>query len=83
MKGSTSVQHAFWEEIFERLKILPLDEDCAKVAAQLHRNLVLRNKIIDLPDLLIASIAISNDLPIATLNKKDFERITQLKIVSQ
>jgi len=41
-----------------------------------------QNKIIGLKDILIASTAISNNLEISTLNKKDFSRIDILKIIT-
>ena len=40
-----------------------------------------KRKQIAIADLFIASTAIAYDLPIATLNKKHFERIDELQIV--
>lgn len=42
---------------------------------------VLKNKLIALPDSFIASISVFNDVPLATLNKKDFERVPSLQLV--
>ena len=49
----------------------------------LFRNLDDRKrKLIDTADLFIAATAIANKLPFATLNRKHFERIDGLAIIS-
>jgi len=40
-----------------------------------------KNKLIDAPDILIAGTAMRNNLPLATLNRKHFERINGLEMV--
>jgi tRNA(fMet)-specific endonuclease VapC len=39
------------------------------------------SKLIEIPDILIAATAQANQLKLATLNKKHFERINSLEIV--
>lgn len=80
-RGLTSKQDAFWEEVFAQMEILPLDEGAAKTASALFQKMNAKTKLIALPDLLIASIAVFNDVPLATLNKKDFERVPSLQLV--
>jgi len=40
-----------------------------------------KRKQIDLADLFIAATAVTNELPLATLNKKHFERVEILAII--
>jgi len=71
----------FWNNVFEKLTILPLTEKEIDMASSIIQTLRKTNKIIGLQDILIASTAIVNDLKLATLNIKDFERINDLKII--
>ena len=49
-------------------------------AIEIYKNLKLKNKLIELPDIVIAATAVANNLKIATLNKKHFDRIEGLII---
>ena len=40
-----------------------------------------KNKMIDLADIFIGATALANEIPIATLNYKHFERIANLNFV--
>lgn len=55
--------------------------DCADYAINIYLDLLKRNQMIDLADILIGSAALRYDLPLATLNGKHFERIKGLKIL--
>lgn len=63
------------------LTILPFNQDTANTAAELYHDLRKRNKMIEFRDLFIAATAISNNLPLLTLNKKHFERIKGINIL--
>lgn len=79
--GSKAEQQSFWEQFFRQLTILPLTSDCIKTALQIHTELKQKRQTIDFPDLLIAATAQSHGLPLATLNEKHFNRISQLQLV--
>jgi predicted nucleic acid-binding protein len=79
--GINKDQQEFWKQVFDKIKILPLQEEDVGVAAQILRNLTKRNKIIGLKDTLIASSAIALNLPLSTLNIKDFKRIENIKLI--
>jgi predicted nucleic acid-binding protein len=79
--GIAKGQEEFWNEVFDKLTIIPLNEVEIDKATEIFCQLRKTNKIIGLPDILIAATAIVNDLKLATLNQKDFSRITGLKIV--
>jgi predicted nucleic acid-binding protein len=79
--GASGPQLEYWQKFLEKVNVLPLDQESIKHAININSLLKSKRKQIDLADLFIASIAISNDLPLATLNKKHFERIDALKLV--
>ncbi len=68
------------EEFLSTMNILLFDLKSSKKAAEIFENLKSKGKMIDELDILIASIAISNDETILTLNKKHFLEIPGLKI---
>ena len=70
-------------ELFEDIRVLPLDDKAVVKAAEICAELMKRGKIIEDCDCLIAGIALSNDVAtIVTKNVKHFERINGLKIQS-
>ena len=79
--GATQSQITFWESILTAISVIPFDEDCVDTAVQINAVLKQKRKQIDLADLFIAATAMTNNLPITTLNKKHFERIDGLSVV--
>ena len=80
--GNSEEQNIFWDNFFSQITILPFDTKAAKKATEIYQQLKRDNKLIEMPDILIAGIALQNNLPLATLNKKHFERIKGLQIVT-
>jgi len=70
-----------WEHIFDKIAVFAFDDATILTARNIHRQLRRDNKLIDLGDILIAATAIANDLPLATFNRKHFERIKDLRLV--
>jgi tRNA(fMet)-specific endonuclease VapC len=81
-RGVTSAQKLFWDSLFEEIDVIPFDEPASKIAANLLQKLTMQNKQIALPDLFIAATAIHKNLKLVTLNKKDFEKIEDLDLLS-
>jgi predicted nucleic acid-binding protein len=54
--------------------VLPFDQDAASVAAEIWFASSRRHRQ-QLGDILIASIAVSRQIPLATRNKRDFQQI--------
>lgn len=79
--GATTAQLQFWDDLLEKINILPFDKEVVKQAVIINRQLKQKRKQIDLADLFIAATAIANHLPFATLNRKHFERIDSLDLV--
>jgi tRNA(fMet)-specific endonuclease VapC len=65
------------------VEVLPFDKESANVAVQINNTLKRKRKQIDIADLFIAATAISNKLPLATLNSKHFERIDSLILIQR
>jgi tRNA(fMet)-specific endonuclease VapC len=81
--GSNESQNVFWDKFFQSKVVLPFDLEAAKLAVSIDKELKLQRKQIDIPDLFIAACAIENKTPLATLNIKHFERISNLEIVEK
>lgn len=79
--GATPNQIAFWNKVFKAIEIIPLDEHSVDTAVQINQALKVKRKQIELADLFIAAAAVANKLPLATLNRKHFERIEALKMI--
>lgn len=60
--------------------VLNFDEKSAIEYAKIRTNLEKSGKIIGAMDMLIASIAISNDITLVTNNTKEFERVPNLRL---
>lgn len=59
---------------------IPLTPAIAQYAGGLYQRLKRANQLIEIRDLLIASTAIVEDLPLITLNTKHFQRIGELTL---
>lgn len=80
--GAASVaQKDYWKAFLQRVTIISLDSDTVQTAINLNDELKKARKLIDSADLFIAATAICNNLPLATLNNKHFDRIADLRIV--
>ena len=79
-RGSDDFQDFFWTKFFENVKIIPFDLISSNAAIILYKQLKAQKKTIDLADLLIAATALAHNLPLATLNIKDFKKIPNLHI---
>jgi len=78
LMGSLPNQEDFWQRVFSQLIILDFDRNCASIASQTQKIPKKKNKIIDIPDLLIAATSISYGFRLATKNFKHFDRVENL-----
>lgn len=79
--GATQAQLEFWNNVLQVVAVIPFDESTSDRAVDINTNLKRKRKQIALADLFIAATAISNNLPLATLNRKHFDRIDGLNII--
>lgn len=69
------------EQVCQQISVLDFNLDTAKIASEIYLDLRAKNKLIEFRDILIAASALQHTLPIATLNRKHFERIEWLELV--
>ncbi len=69
------------EKFIQKCEVIDFDESAARHAAKIELKLRQKGKMTPLRDLMIASIALSNNMQLATFNKKDFEQIEGLKLI--
>jgi predicted nucleic acid-binding protein len=60
------------EEFLESLEFYPVTREVAKYAGTLYREWRQKGRTLALPDLTVAAVAITNGLPLATDNPRDF-----------
>ncbi len=66
---------ATFEASLDGVEVLPFDTAAGRVAGRINADLERRGRIIRLPDVMIAAIAVRNDMPIATGNVAHFELV--------
>ena len=79
MSGSRNEE--FDLALFENITVIDFDKQQAYIASKIFRDLKKRNQLIEFRDILIASFAIALNIPLATLNRRHFERIEDLIIL--
>lgn len=81
LNGLNDLHQETWEDILGDLEVLVLGRSEIRIASRINRELKSNRQQLDLADIFIAATALANDLPLATLNRKHFERIGGLKLV--
>ncbi|MCU0444322.1 MAG: type II toxin-antitoxin system VapC family toxin [Microscillaceae bacterium] len=81
--GFKNQQDPFLQKLLPLLNILPFDSTCASKAVEIYQSLKNQNQLIPANDLFIALVALVNDLPLATLNTNHFNRLADLKLLTQ
>ena len=80
--GATSEKK--WEDVVkltEDIPVLGFTEQVAIRSAKIFHELKEANRLIEFRDIFIAATALTNDLPVLTLNRKDFRRIKNLILI--
>jgi predicted nucleic acid-binding protein len=67
--------------LLNTLRLLNTDEDSMEIAGKITARLEREGKMMDIRDLLIASIALVNDFGVVTNNIEHFNKIPHLKLV--
>jgi len=77
--GSKTEKEFFvFSNLFSGFRIFNYDNECAQISAKIYLHLKEKGKMINQFDILIASIALRNDLTIVSYDK-DFSKIPELK----
>ena len=80
-RGALLGQISFWDNLLEKIEVLPFDKTASRVAVDINAELKRKRKQIEIPDLFIAATAITNNFSLATLNRKHFDRIDNLQLI--
>jgi tRNA(fMet)-specific endonuclease VapC len=80
-RGALLGQATYWDNLLQKVQVLPFDKATARIAVDLNFELNRKRKQIAIPDLFIAATAILHNLPLATLNRKHFDRIDSLTVI--
>ncbi len=68
------------DEFLSRFVSLPFEDNAAEVYGKIRKELEERGKPIGPNDLMIAAIAVANDLTLVTHNTAEFKRIKELQV---
>lgn len=77
---SPTRNHARLRDFFASFPSLPFDDDAAREYGRLRARLRERGRPIGPNDLMIAAIALANDVALVTRNTREFERVEGLAI---
>ena len=69
---------AQFERSVETAEVLPFDDAAARLAGRINADLELQGRVIGLPDVMVAAIALQSGLPIVTGNVAHFEHVRSL-----
>lgn len=70
-----------FEDVISSLKVLEFDQESAFKSLEIENSLKERGNLIGKIDILIASICLTNNASLATLDK-DFEKIKNLEVIN-
>jgi tRNA(fMet)-specific endonuclease VapC len=79
--GATPSQLEFWDNVLQAITVIPFDEETVNTAVEINAKLKRKRKQIGIADLFIAATALTKNLPLATLNRKHFDRVDGLTII--
>lgn len=79
--GATESQLEFWNNVLQAIEIISFDEACVNTAVDINATLKRKRKQIGIADLFIDATALTHSLPIATINRKHFNRIEGLDLL--
>lgn len=68
--------------VYKWIFTIPFDNEIAEVSSIIYQNLKENKQLIEFRDIFIAATAIANNLCIATLNTKHFERIRDIFLLN-
>jgi tRNA(fMet)-specific endonuclease VapC len=80
-KNDNQILVDFYNDIYNAYPLLSFDSDCVEIFCDTKVFLSNQGKIVEDFDLMIASIALANNLTLVTNNTKHFINIPDLKVV--
>jgi tRNA(fMet)-specific endonuclease VapC len=73
-------EEVVFKEIFEKVSVLPFDEECAHKSVEIERALKKKGMLIGKPDIFVGAVALANNISVVT-SDKDFKRIKGLRVI--
>lgn len=80
--GINFKQEIFWNNIFSDIIQLPYSTSLNYIAVDIYNQLKRKRITVEFKDLIIASTARQYNYKLATINKKHFEDIPELKLIT-
>ena len=77
----SAAQSARVAEILSQFPSIPIDDDIARIAAEIDAGLIRQNARITGNDLWIAAVAVSRKLTVITANVRHFGRVADLRLL--
>ena len=78
--GARSELVEYWNAVFATMAVVPFTDDMVKKSHEIILDLKQKSILIDMEDVMIAA-ALVLKVPLATTNRKHFERIAGLKLI--
>ena len=79
--GTRSELVEYWNAVFATMTVIPFTNNMVVKSHEIILDLKRRSLLIDMEDIMIAATALAHNIPLATLNRKHFERITGLQLI--
>jgi len=79
--GARAETVEYWNDVFSTMTVIPFTDDIVTKSHEIILDLKRKSLLLDMEDIMIAASAIVYNVPLATLNRKHFERIDGLKLV--
>jgi tRNA(fMet)-specific endonuclease VapC len=73
-------RRAFVEEVFQAIPVAPVTLEIAQLAGRIEGEQAAKGNVIPLRDLLIGTTALHFGYAVATLNRRDFQKIPGLSV---
>ena len=80
--GRSLAQRERWDAFLKPFRSLPLTPEVARHYGETYRYLRTNGLLIGVNDLWIAAAGLAYDLPVATVNPRDFRRVPGLEVIA-
>ena len=79
--GASSESVEYWDAVFATMTVVPFTDAMVKKSHEIVLDLKRKSLLIDMEDIMIAATALALKIPLATLNRKHFNRIDGLILI--
>ena len=79
--GTRSELVEYWNAVFATMTVVSFTDDMVQKSHDIILDLKRKSMLIDMEDVMIAATALVMKAPLATMNRKHFDRIDGLKLI--